>query len=310
MSKKVMLFLGIIGFLMGLAAGLQKKSDTELYAEASADIADTFPLSAETMEFNPQFTEADGPYAVLHTSAGDITILLYEDEAPKAVENFIRLSESGYYDGCQIFYVKKDELAQTGKPAAKEGETDPNGEPLSYGEETSIWNEPFEDELTDRLHNFPGAVGMAGNGMDQNLSQFYLVVSEEKPEDERVVSASMYVNELVRQATEELNQREQDAPMTDEELQAFEDDLNHRIQSINTEGIPEPYRERYQPAVDQYMKYGGKWGLDYKQTVFGQIVKGFNVAKALTEVKVNAADRSPKQKLVIESIEIFSDYPN
>lgn len=139
---------------------------------------------------------------------------------------------------------------------------------------------------------------MAGNGRDQNLSQFYFTVSEEKPEDERVVSASMYVNELMRQAEEELEEKTAETDLTEEEIEAFEAEWNARIQSINTEGIPEEYMERYR-------ELGGKWGLDYKQTVFGQIVDGMNVAQAITQVKVNAADRSPKKEICIESIEIL-----
>ena len=281
-----------------LLAGLTGCQKSRSYAEVSADIADTFPIEAKAAGENPQLIGSDGPYAVLHTTAGDITVLLYEKEAPKAVENFVQLAKQGYYDGSRFFYVKKDQLAQAGKPAPEEGAVSPAGEPLAYGEERSIWDGPFEDEFHDWIHNFPGAVGMAGNGRDQNLSQFYFTVSEEKPEDERVVSASMYVNELMRQAEEELEEKTAETDLTEEEIEAFEAEWNARIQSINTEGIPEEYMERYR-------ELGGKWGLDYKQTVFGQIVDGMNVAQAITQVKVNAADRSPKKEICIESIDIL-----
>lgn len=277
-------------------------SGKQEYAETGADIADSFPLKAEPAGENPQLVQSDGPYAVVHTTAGDITILLYEEQAPKAVENFIRLAEEGYYDGSRIFYVKKDELAQMGKPKAAEKETAENGEEIVYGEEKSVWGEPFEDEFDDGLHNFPGAVGMAGDGMDNNLSQFYFTVSEEKPEDERVAAASMYVNELIREAQETLNGL---ASPSDAQVQEIEDKLNADIQAVNETWIPEPFMARYQPAVEQYKKYGGMWGLDYKQTVFGQIVEGMNVAEAITEVKVNASDRSPQKELIIESVEIL-----
>ena len=294
--------------LLGML-GLSGCGKTGGYAQVSEDIADTFPLEAEPAGENPQLADADGPYAVVHTTAGDITILLYEEQAPKAVENFVGLARQGYYDGTKIFYVKKDKLAQMGKPNPEEGAVSPDGQPLVYGEEKSLWGGPFADEFHDGLHNFPGAVGMAGSGQDNNLSQFYFVVDQELPEDERVVSASMYINELVRQTSQELNARNDKTPMTEEEVQAVEDELNEKIQSINTQGIPEAYMGRYQPAVDRYMETGGTWGLDYKQTVFGQIIKGLNVAKAITQVKVNAADRSPKQELVIESIEVFETLP-
>lgn len=283
----------------------QGRSGRGDYAEARKDIADQFPIQAEPAGENPQLAVSDGPYAVLHTTAGDITILLYEKEAPETVKNFVALAREGYYDGSPFFYVKKGELAQTGKPAAKEGETGPDGGPLKSGEERSSTGRPIPDEFHDGLHNFPGAVGMAGLGEDQNLSQFYFTVSQEKPEDDRVVSASFYVNELMRQATEELNRRGKETALSEEEVRAFEEELNRKIQSINTGGIPEEYSERYQPAVEQYRKTGGLWGLDYKQTVFGQIVEGLNVAEAITQVKVNAADRSPRKEIRIQSIEIL-----
>ena len=254
-------------------------------------IADTFPVEAKEALVNPQLTDSDGPYAVLHTNAGDITILLYEEQAPETVRNFISLAKEGYYDGSSFFYVKKGELAQGGLPALEK--------------ERSSTGEPVPDEFHDGLHNFPGAVGMVGNGIDQNMSQFYFTVSDVKPEDERIVYASLYVNELLRQSTQELDKLDTERSLTEEEIKSFEDDLNRRIQAINTEGIPTEYAERYKSAVDKYMEYGGSWGLDYKQTVFGQIVKGLNVAEAITNVKVNAANRAPKDEIRIDSVEIL-----
>lgn len=300
--KKNMMVLSATLALLLVFGGCSRQNGAE-YARTE-NIADSFPVLAEPETENPQMVQSEGPYAILHTTAGDITILLYPEQAPKAVENFIRLAEEGYYDGSCFFYIKKDELAQAGKPKAKEGSKTPEGEPQIYGEERSIWKEPFEDEFDDGLHNFAGAIGMAGDGRDHNLSQFYLTVSEKKPEDERVVSASMYINELVRKTEQEMEEKGSRAPLKQEEVQAFEDDLNSRIQKINTEGIPEKYMQRYRPAVERYQEVGGSWGLDYKQTVFGQIVKGLNVARAITRVKVDPSSREPKQELVIKKITI------
>ena len=74
------------------------------------------------------------------------------------------------------------------------------------------------------------------------------------------MSASMYVNELMRQAEEELEEKTAETDLTEEEIEAFEAEWNARIQSINTEGIPEEYMERYRPAVERYRELGGKWG--------------------------------------------------
>lgn len=284
--------------------------EKETYAEVQ-DIADSFPLEAETAGENPQQAVSGGPYAVVHTTAGDITILLYPEQAPKAVENFIGLAKAGYYDGSSFYYVKRDELVQGGRPAALDeyvgSEAAEKGEPApEEARERSLWDVPFEDEFDDGLHHYPGAVGMAGavNGENQNLSQFYFLVQDTKAEDERVIPANLYMNELLRMKFWELNEKNKDTKMSEEELKQFEDDLNKEIQRISTVGVPEEYAKKYEPVVETYQKVGGAWSLDYKYTVFGQIVKGMNVAKAMTEVKVDANTRKPKKDILINSIEI------
>ena len=44
---------------------------------------------------------------------------------------------------------------------------------------------------------------MAGDGINQNQSQFYVVVSEEKTENPEEISANFYMNELIRKSSEE-----------------------------------------------------------------------------------------------------------
>lgn len=58
----------------------------------------------------------DAPCAVIHTSAGDITAVLYPDEAPDYVAQFTRLAEEGYYDGTYVFQVEKDVYFSAGSP--------------------------------------------------------------------------------------------------------------------------------------------------------------------------------------------------
>jgi len=284
-QKKVLLAaLAVLTVL--LAGGCGKKT------EAVPDIGDSFPIRAEPAGSNPQLVYSEGPYAILHTTAGDITILLYPDQAPRAVENFITLASEGYYDKSLFHYAKWGELTQTGRPA-KAGTA-----------ETSIWGGPFEAEFDNGLYHFKGAVGMAGDGENNNLSQFYLLVQDTVPDDGRIVPANFYMNELITMRIGELNERSLESAPDEEELQQFEDDLNAEIQAIATAGVPEEYGKKYEAAAQQYQTVGGAWSLDYHYTVFGQIVEGFNVAEAITRVKVEAATRKPKKDVVIESIEI------
>jgi peptidyl-prolyl cis-trans isomerase B (cyclophilin B) len=99
----------------------------------------------------------------METSMGNIKIKLFPEKAPKAVENFITHSEKGYYEGVIFHRVIKDFMIQGG---------DPDGTGMG-GE--SIYGDPFEDEFSDQLYNFRGALSMANSGANTNGSQFFIV---------------------------------------------------------------------------------------------------------------------------------------
>lgn len=284
--------------LLAMLAGCGQEQE---YATVSADIADTFPLEAEPVEDNPQFAQSDGPYAIIHTTAGDIKILLYPEQAPLAVENFIGLAKSGYYDNSLFHYVVGDNLIQAGLPEGAIVDEDSEEEEVL---EESLWGTAFSDEFSDELHNFPGALCMANSGFGTNTSQFYFVVNEDIPEDERLISSNMCINETLLAATIEGSALNDESPMTEEEQQEYQDAINEKLQSISTDGVPEEELARYQEAVDRYMEIGGNYWLDYSHTVFGQIVDGLNIAQAISQVKIDT-NRQPKQDILIVSIEII-----
>lgn len=101
----------------------------------------------------------------IETTMGNIKIKLFPEYAPKAVENFIKHSEEGYYDGLIFHRVIKDFMIQGG---------DPNGNGTG-GE--SIWGKPFEDEFSKNLFHLRGAFSMANSGPNTNGSQFFIVQS-------------------------------------------------------------------------------------------------------------------------------------
>lgn len=114
----------------------------------------------------PQLSDptADMPIVTMHTSMGDVTIVLYPDQAPKAVENFYVLAKEGYYDGVTFHRVIEDFVIQGGDPTA----TGSGGQ--------SIWGESFGTEELTGCFSFYGALSMA-NAQGQNTSQFYIVQS-------------------------------------------------------------------------------------------------------------------------------------
>lgn len=135
-------------------------------------------LAARLEELNqmdfPQLSSqiADNEAAVqLTTNKGDITIKLFPELAPLAVENFLTHAKEGYYDGHIFHRVIKDFMIQ-------------GGDPLGNGRGgTSIWHgktpaldagNGFRNEPSDLLYNIRGALAMANAGPDTNGSQFFI----------------------------------------------------------------------------------------------------------------------------------------
>lgn len=118
----------------------------------------------EYPQLDPQNYE--GPKATLHTNYGDVEVILFPTQAPKAVENFLTHAENGYYDGIIFHRVINDFMIQGG---------DPTGTGFA-GE--SIWGKNFEDEFSDDLFNLNGALSMANGGPMTNGSQFFIVQNQ------------------------------------------------------------------------------------------------------------------------------------
>ncbi|MCC8072829.1 MAG: peptidylprolyl isomerase [Clostridiales bacterium] len=110
-----------------------------------------------------QLDRKDGIKAVIKTNKGDMTFVLFDDIAPKAVENFTTHAKNGYYDGLIFHRVIEDFMIQGGDPTG----TGTGGE--------SIWGKPFEDEVSIDARNYYGALSMANSGPNTNGSQFFIV---------------------------------------------------------------------------------------------------------------------------------------
>jgi cyclophilin family peptidyl-prolyl cis-trans isomerase len=103
--------------------------------------------------------------ATFHTSAGQVTVELFDEDAPKTVENFRKLAGDGFYDGLVFHRVIPDFMIQGGCP-----EGTGRGGP-GY---------TFEDEIND--HKIErGALAMANAGPDTNGSQFFIVTTAAAP---------------------------------------------------------------------------------------------------------------------------------
>ena len=116
-----------------------------------------------------ELASVKGPQAIIKTNLGEIKIQLFEKQAPKTVNNFVQLAEKGYYDGVIFHRVIPDFMIQGGDPTG----TGRGGK--------SIYGKAFEDEFSDQLFNFTGALSMANAGPNTNGSQFFIVSNEHVP---------------------------------------------------------------------------------------------------------------------------------
>ena len=101
----------------------------------------------------------------LHTNHGPVAVELFDDDAPKTVENFLKLSGDGFYDGLTFHRIIKDFMIQGGDPE---------------GTGTGGPGYTFEDEFNQHKVE-RGALAMANAGPNTNGSQFFIVTTGAAP---------------------------------------------------------------------------------------------------------------------------------
>lgn len=145
------------------AADSESSSDTEGVPETDTEAAQNATVSQLA---GPEKGET---VAIMNIKGfGVIKVHFFEKAAPKAVENFISLAKSGYYDGLTFHRVINDFMIQGGDPTG----TGTGGE--------STWGADFEDEINKYLIPLRGSLCMANaGGGNTNGSQFFLVQSSQ-----------------------------------------------------------------------------------------------------------------------------------
>ena len=103
--------------------------------------------------------------ATMKTTEGDIVLELFDEDAPKTVENFRKLAGQGFYDGLIFHRIIADFMIQGGCP---------------QGTGTGGPGYTFEDEINDH-RIVKGTLAMANAGPNTNGSQFFIVTADETP---------------------------------------------------------------------------------------------------------------------------------
>jgi peptidyl-prolyl cis-trans isomerase B (cyclophilin B) len=146
--------------------------------------------------------------ATLHTNAGAMSIELFDDDAPKTVENFRKLAADGFYDGLIFHRVIPDFMIQGGCP---------------QGTGTGGPGYTFEDEFNE--HKIVrGALAMANAGPNTNGSQFFIVTTEAAPwlDGKHTVFGRVTAGMDVVDSIESTPTDDRDRPLDPREIQRVE----------------------------------------------------------------------------------------
>ena len=126
---------------------------------------DRGPGQARALSNRSATEEAKMSVATMSTNHGDITIELFDEDAPKTVDNFKKLAADGFYDGLIFHRIIKDFMIQGGCP---------------QGTGTGGPGYTFEDEINEHKV-VRGSLAMANAGPNTNGSQFFIVTLEATP---------------------------------------------------------------------------------------------------------------------------------
>ncbi len=144
----------LMGTIVCGAMSLSTVACTQLMANNNKTYIDMDTLELVQLE-EPQ--EGD-TVATIKTSLGDIKAVLYPEYAPKAVENFTELAESGYYDGTYVYQTQSGGFF-AGSPEKDGG----------LGDKADESHEKVEKELHQNLWPFKGALYSISTGSEKNI---------------------------------------------------------------------------------------------------------------------------------------------
>lgn len=167
-NKRIWIILGILISVLVVGGCSTKSPETVVDA---IDAVDFDPTSIDPQEY---------PIASIELESGElIKIALFPEIAPNTVNNFIALSQEGFYDGLAFHRVIKDFMIQGG---------DPLGTGMG-GPGYAIKGEFTANGFPNELKHTRGVVSMArARDMDSAGSQFFIVQTDYKSLDEQYAS--------------------------------------------------------------------------------------------------------------------------
>jgi cyclophilin family peptidyl-prolyl cis-trans isomerase len=234
-----------------------------------------------------------GVRAEIKTTEGDILISL-SDLTPLHRDNFIKLAESGFYDGVSFHRVIKEFMIQTGDGSTKQDTT------LLHDDYT------IPAEINDTLYHKRGAIAAARTGDDVNPersssgTQFYIV--QGKVYNDETLEATiqrieynrrqfMYNKALIdlrREAEKDTVAANEDLIQQNAIIRAYE-----AMEEAGPYVMPEHRRITYKTA-------GGTPFLDGAYTVFGEVLEGMEVVDAIAGTATDMTDKPVKDIRILK----------
>lgn len=225
---------------------------------------------------------------LMKTSLGDIRLKLY-NETPLHRDNFIKLVNSGFYEGISFHRVINSFMIQAGDPATRTVPIDAGADSLN--------TYTIPSEFNKQLFHKKGALAAAREGNDVNPemrssgTHFYIVQGTKFNDDQLKQAEAMINNNLKRAMFAKFIYQVSDSagrsgiPLTDAEIQslASEKMFNYLAEAGNYT-IPEIQR------VD-YKTIGGVPRLDGTYTVFGEVIEGLDIVDKIAAAETDAADK-------------------
>ena len=237
---------------------------------------------------------------VIVTNYGNIELVLY-DKTPEHTANFIKLAKEGFYDGLLFHRVINEFMIQGGDPDSK------NANPgMSLGRGGTGYTIPAEF-VPEYIHK-SGALAAARLPEQVNPSkassgsQFYIVHGK---------IYSDYELDQVEEQIAEGNARdmyfqylkEEEAAMQSAGQAVIFDSIELRATRRASAWLREnPYKMRSEDR-NVYRTIGGFPHFDGEYTVFGEVVKGFDVVSKIAELETDDSER-PKTDVRIRKVKV------
>ena len=273
-----------------------KKTGTDLMDSIkNANIDEKWtPIVPDTAGMRKKYTVVE-----ITTNLGVMEVALF-DATPKHRDNFLKLVESGFYNDLLFHRIQKDFMIQGGDPKSKNA-------PMTQDLGSGGPGYELDAEIKDTLYHYKGALCAARLGDDINPekkssgSQFYIVSGalfgttalKNAIKDRAMISFLTNPDNL----SYKLRLANYQKTGNEAAMQVLMGELTQQVQPL-TDSLYNSFPAR---ARQMYATWGGYPALDKEYTIFGFLIKGYDVLDAAQKVKTNPNQRPLEEVKIIKA---------